>query len=207
VISRRGVSPSRVFVHIADPTSWIPVDHEVDRHARDRVSTIYLPGMFLTACRARSLAQLSETSLSLCVRACVRAETIVPMLQPSIYRHFSLEPRRCLALSYPRVGLELYHSSNTGLPHVQTCTHRDNYAMTFAFKISSVDGAIEDYTISPSSISRVACDAIYAAAAHPCRPRHSHYHARADLSLSLSLLVRAWSWSCVPRSRSSPITK
>lgn len=84
-----------VFVHIADPTSWIPVDHEVDRHARDRVSTIYLP------------------------------ETVVPMLQPSIYRHFSLEPRR------------------------------DNYVLTFAFKIGSVDGAIEDYTISPSIISRV----------------------------------------------------
>ncbi|ELR14307.1 exoribonuclease II [Acanthamoeba castellanii str. Neff] len=134
-----------VFVHIADPTSWIPVDHEVDRHARDRVSTIYLP------------------------------ETIVPMLQPSIYRHFSLEPRR------------------------------DNYAMTFAFKISSVDGAIEDYTITPSSISRVKkltyhqVDAVLAQAPGGQASRHTSQSLLADQDKEallhlheLALLRKRW---------------
>ena len=160
MISRRGVSPSRVFVHIADPTSWIPVDHEVDRHARDRVSTIYLPGMFLAAC---SLAQLTETSLPLYVRAgvqkplsrcCSHLSTVISAWSPGGTSPFhDMAPCRTL-------DVEPLTQHGYTIPHVQICTHRDNYVLTFAFKIGSVDGAIEDYTISPSIISRVACDAV-----------------------------------------------
>jgi len=82
-------------VHVADPTGFIPVDHEIDRDARSKVSTIYLP------------------------------ESTFPMMQPSIFRKFSLEPKR------------------------------DNCTLSFAFKINPKNGDIEEYEIFPALISQV----------------------------------------------------
>ncbi len=72
-------------MHIADPTHSLAVDSEIDHLARKRVSTIYLPGTYLTFSLINAPTNKWNQQY---------LESKISMMPTWLYKQYSLEPAR-----------------------------------------------------------------------------------------------------------------